>query len=258
MRSRWSLARSRAAPTPRPTRAAISGAPSGRTITSSAPSRRATVARGHRSTTATIQVAARRGSARTAAHAAALPTAGSSQSSTSTSAVWLRSIASASPTSVSAWISMPLSACSGVQRVGASGAAAITRPARRARPAGEGTPPFTAVGRVVIGATCRPYRAGRQQIGGAFAHRGSGGRRGGLRGCDQVAHRLRVAGAQERDRVGLAVDDALEEVLAVLVGGQRPLGPSADVIEHDRERRVLLAEQLGDLGLHALGEGGRG
>ena len=238
-------------------RAAISGACSGRTITSSAPSLRATVARAHRSTTATIQVAARRGSARTAAHAAAAPTAGSSQSSTSTSAVWPRSIASASPTSVSAWISMPLSARSGVQSVAASGAAAITRPARRARPAGEGSPPFTAVGRVVIGATCRPYRAARRRTGGALR---SYVYAGVAEDC-AAAIRSRTAcvspARRQRDRVGLAVDDALEELLAVLVGGQRALRPPAHVVEHDRERRVLLAEQLGDLGLHALGERGR-
>src|SRR4051795_10072953 len=45
----------------------------------------------------------------------------------------------------------------------------------------------------------------------------------GARGGDQVAHALHVAGPQEGDRVGLAVDDALEERLAVLVGGQRAL-----------------------------------
>src|SRR5690349_10033746 len=66
-----------------------------------------------------------------------------------------------------------------------------------------------------------------------------------LRRGDEVAHRLRVARAQQLDRVGLAVDDALEEGLAVLVGGQRALRPAAHVVEHDRQLRVLLAEQLG-------------
>src|SRR4051794_19799086 len=75
-----------------------------------------------------------------------------------------------------------------------------------------------------------------------------------LGGRDDVEHRLLVAGAQQRDRVGLAVDDALEERLAVLVGRQRALGPAARVVEHDRQARVLLAEQLADLALHPLGE----
>src|SRR5881398_3374300 len=43
----------------------------------------------------------------------------------------------------------------------------------------------------------------------------------GLRARDEVAHRIGLAGAQQLDRVGLAVDDPLEERLAVLVGGQR-------------------------------------
>src|SRR5262245_1268640 len=75
-----------------------------------------------------------------------------------------------------------------------------------------------------------------------------------LRCLDQVAHAVHVAGAQQLDRVGLAVDDALEERLAVLVGRQRALRPAAHVVEHDRQLGVLLAEQLADLGLHALGE----
>src|SRR5436190_1942044 len=75
-----------------------------------------------------------------------------------------------------------------------------------------------------------------------------------LRCLDQVAHAVHVAGAQQLDRVRVAVDDALEERLAVLVGRQRALGPPADVVEHDRQLRVLLAEQLAHLGLHALGK----
>src|SRR3954452_8286693 len=86
------------------------------------------------------------------------------------------------------------------------------------------------------------------------ALRGAGRR---LRGRDQVAHGRRIAGAQQRDRVGVAVDDPLEEALAVLVRGQRALRPAAHVVEHDGERGVLLAEQLGDLGLHALRQRGR-
>ena len=79
-----------------------------------------------------------------------------------------------------------------------------------------------------------------------------------LGGGDQVEHGGLVALAQQRDRVGVAVDDALEERLAVLVGGQRALGPAADVVEQHREPRVGLAVLLGDLGLDALGERRRG
>src|SRR5512142_2181715 len=42
-----------------------------------------------------------------------------------------------------------------------------------------------------------------------------------LRGGDEVADRVGAAGAQELDRVGVAVDDSLEELLAVLIGGKR-------------------------------------
>src|SRR3954451_23059665 len=256
VRRRWSLARSRAACTPSPTRAAISGAASGRTMTSSAPSRRATVARPQRSTTATIQVAASRESARTAAHAAAAPQAGSSQSSTSTSAAPSRSIASAAPTSAAACTAAATATSSGVQIVAASCAATSTRPSRRARPPGDGTPVVAAVGGAVVRMTRRPYRAARGPTGRCVRRLRRGG--GGLRGGDQVANCLRVARTQQRDRVGLAVDDALEELLAVLVRRQRALRPAAHVVEHHGERGVLLAEQLGDLGLHALRERGRG
>src|SRR3954464_3905236 len=86
--------------------------------------------------------------------------------------------------------------------------------------------------------------------------RGSGGN--ALRCLDQVAHAVDVAGAQQLDRVGLAVDDALEERLAVLVGLERALRPAAHVVEHHGQLGVLLAEELRHLGLHALGErGGR-
>src|SRR3954447_5063367 len=75
-----------------------------------------------------------------------------------------------------------------------------------------------------------------------------------LRCLDELAHAVHVAVAQQLDGVGLAVDDALEERLAILVGGQGALRPAAHVVEHDRQLRVLLAEQLGHLRLHALGQ----
>jgi hypothetical protein len=56
------------------------------------------------------------------------------------------------------------SARSGVQSVAASGAAAMIRPSRSARPAGDGTPPFAAGGDLYRSVTNRHYRAG----GGAF------------------------------------------------------------------------------------------
>src|SRR3954464_4847175 len=43
---------------------------------------------------------------------------------------------------------------------------------------------------------------------------------------EEVPHRLHVAGAQQLDRIGLAVDDPLEERLAILVGGQRAFRPA--------------------------------
>src|SRR3954464_14389062 len=60
---------------------------------------------------------------------------------------------------------------------------------------------------------------------------GGGGRVAALGRDDQVAHRLGVAGLEQRDRVGIAVDDALEEVLAVLVGRQRRLRPAAGLVQ---------------------------
>src|SRR3954454_5012074 len=75
-----------------------------------------------------------------------------------------------------------------------------------------------------------------------------------LRCLDELAHAVHVAVAQQLDGVGLAVDDALEERLAILIGRQRALGPAAHVVEHDRQLRVLLTEQLGHLRLHALGQ----
>src|SRR5215211_61081 len=49
-----------------------------------------------------------------------------------------------------------------------------------------------------------------------------------LRRGDQLAHLVAAAAlAQQLHRVGLAVDDRLEELLAVLVGGERRLRPLA-------------------------------
>ena len=64
--------------------------------------------------------------------------------------------------------------------------------------------------------------------------------------------------ADQLDRVGVAVDDPLEEVLAVVVGGERALGPAAHVVQDHGELGVGLAELVGDLALHALRERGRG
>src|SRR3954451_21408736 len=75
---------------------------------------------------------------------------------------------------------------------------------------------------------------------------------GRLDGCDQVAYGLFVALAEELDRIGLAVDDRLEEFLAVVVGGQRPLGPAAHLVEQLGQPRVGLAVLVGDLVAHAL------
>src|SRR5689334_7321289 len=68
-------------------------------------------------------------------------------------------------------------------------------------------------------------------------------------GGDQLVHAGPVARAQERDRVGIAVDDALEERPPVLVGGQRGLGPSAGVVEDRGQLGVLAAVELSDLAL---------
>ncbi len=48
--------------------------------------------------------------------------------------------------------------------------------------------------------------------------------------------------AEQLDRVGVAVDDRLEELLAVLVGGQVRLRPPARLAEQHRQARVGLAE----------------
>src|SRR4051794_26003601 len=61
-----------------------------------------------------------------------------------------------------------------------------------------------------------------------------------LRGGDQLAHGGLVARAQERDRIGVAVDDPLEEGLAVLVGRQRALRPPARLVQQHLEPRVRL------------------
>src|SRR3712207_2836117 len=79
-----------------------------------------------------------------------------------------------------------------------------------------------------------------------------------LGGRDDVAHRLLVTGAQELDRVGVAVDDPLEEGLAVLVGREVALGPAARLVEQHRQARVRLPVGLGDLALDALRQRRRG
>ena len=68
----------------------------------------------------------------------------------------------------------------------------------------------------------------------------------------------RRAPRDQLDRVGVAVDDPLEELLAVLVGGEGRLRPAAGVVEHHRQARVGLAEALGDLALHPLRQRRRG
>src|SRR4051812_12888433 len=73
------------------------------------------------------------------------------------------------------------------------------------------------------------------------------GKRGGAGRVDERAHAFLVARAQQLDRIGLAVDDALEERLAVLVGGQVALGPAARIVEQLGQARVLGAVGGGDL-----------
>src|SRR4051794_37086871 len=77
-----------------------------------------------------------------------------------------------------------------------------------------------------------------------------------LGGGDQLAHGALVAALEQGDRIRLAVDDALEERLAVLVGRQRALRPPAHLVEQDGQAGVGLAVGVGDLGLDALGQGG--
>src|SRR3954451_8592376 len=79
-----------------------------------------------------------------------------------------------------------------------------------------------------------------------------------LGGGDQVADGRLVPPPEQLDRVGIAVHDALEELLAVLVGGQRALRPAADLVQQHGEARIGLAELVGDLALDPLGERGRG
>src|SRR4051812_13287042 len=75
-----------------------------------------------------------------------------------------------------------------------------------------------------------------------------------LRVGDQLMQLIRTAFAQQNDRVRIAVDDALEEVLAVVVSRQCALSPAASVVEDDREIRVSVAEEFADFTLHALGK----
>ena len=75
-----------------------------------------------------------------------------------------------------------------------------------------------------------------------------------LGGLDQ-RHDIAVAPvADQLDRIGIAVDDLLEEGLAVLIGRQRRLGPAPGFVEQNREPRVGLAEAVGDLALDPLGQ----
>src|SRR4051794_32412243 len=94
------------------------------------------------------------------------------------------------------------------------------------------------------------YRTSRRLSGG-------GGRVRLLRGLDELAHVLLASGADQFDRIGIAVNDALEELLAVLVGGQRRLRPPAGVVEDHGEAGVWLTVGFADLPLHALRERGR-
>src|SRR4051794_41982591 len=79
-----------------------------------------------------------------------------------------------------------------------------------------------------------------------------------LRRGDQLAYGGLVARAQQGDRVGIAVDDLLEERLAVLVGGQRALGPTAHLVEQHGEAGVLLPPLVGHLALDSPWPGGGG
>src|SRR5919206_5040359 len=62
-----------------------------------------------------------------------------------------------------------------------------------------------------------------------------------LRGGDQVANGLLIAVPEQLDRVGVAVNDRLEEDLAVLIGGKRALRPAAHLVQENRQARVGLA-----------------
>src|SRR5215208_2948458 len=75
---------------------------------------------------------------------------------------------------------------------------------------------------------------------------------------DQVADRSVVATPQQLDGVRVAVDDRLEEGLAVLVGRKRRLGPATHLVEEQREPRVGLPILLGDLVADPLGQRRRG
>src|SRR3954469_12210703 len=85
---------------------------------------------------------------------------------------------------------------------------------------------------------------------------GGGGRVRLLRGLDQFADVVLTPGADQLDRIGVAVDDVLEELLAVLISRQRRLRPAAGVVQHYGQARVRLPICVCDLALHALREGG--
>ena len=118
---------------------------------------------------------------------------------------------------------------------------------RQARPPGRGGRP----GRGCAGGRRRRRGARRRRERSGSGRRPLGGR---LALRHQPLHAVAVARAQERDRVGIAVHDRLEEVAPVAEGGERRLRPSAGIVQDRRQLGVLGAVQLGDLALHALGE----
>src|ERR1700733_9940569 len=68
---------------------------------------------------------------------------------------------------------------------------------------------------------------------------GGVGRRGALFGGVDDRQQVGLAAfLNQVDRVGIAVDDALEELFAVVVGGEGALRPAADVVQHHGEARV--------------------
>src|SRR3954464_3790771 len=90
-------------------------------------------------------------------------------------------------------------------------------------------------------------RAGRRPNTGAERGLGpgaGGGREALLVLLDQLLDLVLAPFVDQLDRVGIAVDDPLEELLAVLVGGERPLRPAAVVVEDHRQAGVGLAQLL--------------
>src|SRR4029077_18417138 len=75
-----------------------------------------------------------------------------------------------------------------------------------------------------------------------------------LRLCDQLAYRPLVPRAQQLDRIGIAADDPLEELLAIPISRQLHLVPAAHLVEQHSQAVVLGADLLFDLPFHALGQ----